>query len=460
MPRPTFPLCPRPLVTLSSGTHRHTRARGPRGAGRCRHRIRNHASTPKANGQAMAVMSAVPSWRIVAVLLWVVPLNQIPMDAYTPALPQMQTSIHATSAALQATVTVFMIGMALSYLGVGILSDAWGRKPVLLGCAAALAVASLACAAADNIATLLVLRFVQGGVSSAFIVVAIAIAADCFEDARLRSVNGMLGAAWSAAPIAAPAVGGFIVEYASWRYVFVLMAALSVTVGLVVAWALPETLATSDRTQFRLGQTWRVLTTTARNPVFLALVAVFGLLAGPQLSFSVAAPFLYQVQMGFSPSAYGLVALVVGVAVLLGSFTTGALATRMTFQRLTFADWALYMVGATLLLVSAPAIGVNPWAITVPVCLAVAGCGALVPQAQAAALGAFSRNLGLVSGLFGTLTYLMIAATMGIVVLSPERTQAPLGWLYMICGATAFVALAWVRRRLRGESAAPSAQES
>ncbi|WP_261899067.1 multidrug effflux MFS transporter [Mycobacterium marinum] len=399
--------------------------------------------------------ASAPSRRIVAVLLCVVPLNQIPMDAYTPALPQMETSIGTTATALQSTVTVFMIGMALSYLAVGIMSDAWGRKPVLMGCAAALTVTSLACAAANNVAMLLVLRFLQGGACSAFIVVAIAIAADCFEGARLRSVNGLLGAAWSAAPILAPAVGGFIVEYASWRYVFVLIAALSVVVGLAVAWALPETLDQESRTRFELGRTWQVLTATARNRVFLALAAVFGLLAGPQLAFGVAAPFLYQDEMGFSPSAYGLIALVVGVAVLLGSFSTGMLATRMAFRRLAFADWTLYMVGAALLLGSAPVVGVNPWAITLAVSLAVAGCGALVPQAQAAALGAFSRNLGLVSGLFGTLTYLIIAAIMAIVGVSPERTQAPLGWLYVLCGALVFAALAWVTPRVQGEKPTP-----
>ncbi|RFZ67768.1 Bicyclomycin resistance protein [Mycobacterium marinum] len=283
--------------------------------------------------------ASAPSRRIVAVLLCVVPLNQIPMDAYTPALPQMETSIGTTATALQSTVTVFMIGMALSYLAVGIMADSWGRKPVLMGCAAALTVTSLACAAANNVAMLLVLRFLQGGACSVFIVIAIAIAADCFEGARLRSVNGLLGAAWSAAPILAPAVGGFIVECASWRYVFVLIAALSVVVGLAVAWALPETLDQESRTRFELGQTWQVLTATARNRVFLALAAIFGLLAGPQLSFGVAAPFLYQDEMGLSPSAYGLIALVVGVAVL--RCCSAAFRPACWPLAWPFADWHL-----------------------------------------------------------------------------------------------------------------------
>ncbi|WP_373139479.1 hypothetical protein [Mycobacterium marinum] len=61
----------------------------------------------------------------------------------------------------------------------------------------------------------------------------------------------------------------------------------------------------------------------------------------------------------------------------------------------------------------------------------------------------------MVSGLFGTLTYLIIAAIMAIVGVSPERTQAPLGWLYVLCGALVFVALAWVTPRVQGEKPTP-----
>lgn len=276
------------------------------------------------------VNSPAAPGRITAALMLMVPLNQIPMDIYTPALPQMRADLGASTTALQTTVTVFMAGMAVAYLAVGVMSDIWGRKAVILGSAAALAVTSLACAAAGGVGVLLALRTVQGMACSAFIVVAIAAAADSFAGARLRSVNAWMAAAWSAAPVLAPAVGGVIVEYLSWRYVFVVIAACSVVVGLAVWRVLPETLPAERRTPFRGREAARVLRDTARNPLFLALVAVFGLLAGPQLSFGVAAPFLFQTGMGFSPSAYGLIALALGVAVfvLLGWSTARVPAAR------------------------------------------------------------------------------------------------------------------------------------
>ncbi|WP_099024851.1 MFS transporter [Mycolicibacterium palauense] len=332
------------------------------------------------------VNSPAAPGRITAALMLMVPLNQIPMDIYTPALPQMRADLGASTTALQTTVTVFMAGMA--------------------------------------------------------------VAADSFAGARLRSVNAWMAAAWSAAPVLAPAVGGVIVEYLSWRYVFVLIAACSVVVGLAVWRVLPETLPAQRRTPFRGREAARVLRDTARNPLFLALVAVFGLLAGPQLSFGVAAPFLFQTGMGFSPSAYGLIALALGLAVLAGSLSTGVLATRVTLRRLVFADWVLYMVGAVALLGSAVVAGVQPVPITVAACLAVAGCGALVPQAQACALGLFTRNLGLVGGLFGTLTYLIVAATMAVVGVLPERDQVPIGSVFVVAGVAVFVLLGWSTARM------------
>lgn len=113
-------------------------------------------------------------------------------------MPVMETDLNAGAAALRYTVSVYLLGMSLRCLPVGVLSDEHGRKPLLLSCIGLLFVTSLGYALVDNIVVLLGLRFVQGAVSSAFIILAVAGAADCFQGARLTSVNGMLGAAWAA----------------------------------------------------------------------------------------------------------------------------------------------------------------------------------------------------------------------------------------------------------------------
>ena len=107
-----------------------------------------------------------------------------------------------------------------------------GRRRVLLGGLMLLAGASVGCALAPNLSLLMGMRFVQGIGAGACLLLAATIAADCFRGAKLVSVLGLLGAAWGAVPVLAPAVGGIIVQFGSWRLVFELFALLAASVAV------------------------------------------------------------------------------------------------------------------------------------------------------------------------------------------------------------------------------------
>ncbi|MCZ4550939.1 multidrug effflux MFS transporter [Gordonia rubripertincta] len=397
----------------------------------------------------------VPSRGIVAILLMVVPLSQIPLDIYTPALPDMVVDLDSSNAMMQNTVTAYMLGMSLALIPVGVIADAFGRKKVLLSCLAIVVVTSLGCALAGSVPVLLGLRFLQGIGACACMVLSYAVAADCFRGGRLTSISGLLGAAWGLAPVLAPALGGVLVQYMSWRAIFGLIAALAGVVGLVVAVALPETLAIENRTRIDPKATGSVLAGALRNRVFVSLIVVFGLMAAAQLVFGVVGPFLYQEQLNFSPAAYGLVALIVGGANLAGELACSALATRVTPRRLALSAWAVFIAGALVLVVSAATIGPSTWAITLGACLALAGCGVLCPQMYGLGLGLFSRNLGLIGGIVSAGCYLIVSVAMATAGFLPENSQAPLGWLYVCLGLGAGVLLMWTvsARRLAAAAA-------
>lgn len=373
----------------------------------------------------------------------VVPLSQIPLDVYTPALPQMVRDLNAANAVVQDTVTAYMLGMSLALIPIGVVADAWGRKRVLLSCLSMLVVTSVLCALAPNIGVLLTLRFVQGASACACMVLSYAIAADCFSGKRLTSVSGLLGAAWGLAPVLAPGVGGLLVQFMSWRAIFVLIAVLAANAAVLIALALPETLAPAARSPIDVRATLRVAADALRNRVFVSFVLVFGVMAAAQLTFAVVSPFLYQDGLGFKPAAYGAIALVVGFANLLGELACGALAVRTSTRRLAFGALAVFGVGALVLVGSAATIGVSAWAITLGACLALAGCGVLCPQMYGLALGLFSRNLGLIGGIISAGCYLIVSVAMATAGALPENSQAPLGWLYVACGVIALLLLVW-----------------
>src|SRR5262245_8727260 len=287
--------------------------------------IRRHSHCMRESAISTPSDAFPASWRIVTLLLLIIPLSQIGLDVYTPALPQMAAEFGASNDLVQNTVTAYMLGMSVAFIPVGMVADALGRKRILLSGLGLLIATSVSCALAPNLTLLLGLRFVQGIGASACLLLAATIAADCFRGAKLVSVLGLCGAAWGAAPVLAPAVGGFVVQLGSWRLVFALLALLTSAVAVLVAKVLPETLEQDLRSPVDLRAAARVVGEALRHRVFMGFVLMFGLIGAAQMVFGVVGPFLYEVKLGFSPATYGLVALIVGTANLTGELACGGL---------------------------------------------------------------------------------------------------------------------------------------
>ncbi|MCS5715527.1 multidrug effflux MFS transporter [Herbiconiux sp. CPCC 205716] len=385
----------------------------------------------------------MPSRRVlVAILLGVIPLSQAPIDIYTPAIPTMITELGTTSTLVQNTVTVYVLGMSLGLIPVGVIADAKGRRPTLLVCLALLLVTSVGIAFTTDIAVLLVLRFLQGVGGCACMVLVYAVAADTTRGAKLTSLSGLLGASWGLAPVIAPAIGGFLVDAVSWRGIFVLVAVLAGIALLVVWLVLPETLDPADAQPIVPKTIARVLGGTLRQKIFLGLTLAFAVFASAQLLFGIVAPLLYEKVLGLTPFQYGAIALVIGAANLGGELATGAFATRISPRTLGFTALGSFVVGTAVLLVSGLTVGPDLLLLTIGAVFVMLGCGALCPLAYGLALGLFDRNLGLIGGLASAVCYLVVAATMGLASGLHDRNQVPLSLIYVGCAVVGAVLLA------------------
>ncbi len=383
-----------------------------------------------------------PVGKVVPILLCVVPFSQIPLDAYTPGLPQMVESLTADPATMQNTVTAYMLGMSVALIPVGVASDIFGRRHVLLAGLAVLIAMSIACAMANSAFLLLVFRFIQGVGGCTCLVVSYAIAADCFRGRELTSIAGLLGAAWGLAPVLAPAAGGFIVEFSSWRWVFGIIAISATVIALIVARFLPETLSVERRVPFDPQRTASILRNALARPRFLPFVLVFAAAASAQLVFGVVAPFFYQTGLGFSAAAYGLIALGFGGVNLMGELACSHFARSVAPRPLGFSAFSLFFASALVLTVTGMISGISFTAITIGGALMLAGCGILCPMMYGMALGLFERDHGLIGGLISALCYLVVSGAMALAALLPETSQAPLGWLYLGLSAAAGILLA------------------
>ena len=162
-------------------------------------------------------------------------------DTYIPAMKSMETALSTTHVALLQTLTLYFFSLAIMSLWHGAISDSVGRRPVILVSLAVYSVASLGCALAPNISTLLAFRALQGISGGAGVVVGRAMIRDAFAGADAQRMQSQVTIIFGLAPALAPIVGGYLVTAFGWRSVFLFMLLMSAITYIGVYNILPET---------------------------------------------------------------------------------------------------------------------------------------------------------------------------------------------------------------------------
>src|SRR5215472_8733108 len=116
--------------------------------------------------------------------------------------------------------TAYMIAATVTVPMYGKLADLYGRKPILLFGIALFVLGSVASGQARSIGQLIAFRAVQGLGAGAMQPTALTIAGDIFDLEERARIQGVFGAVWGVAGLIGPVLGGLIVKWLSWRWVF------------------------------------------------------------------------------------------------------------------------------------------------------------------------------------------------------------------------------------------------
>ncbi len=163
-------------------------------------------------------------------------------DTYIAALPQMQADLGTSAVTAQLTMTSCIAGMALGQLMTGPVSDARGRRRLVIACTVVFMAMSVLCALAANGWLLVTIRLVQGAASGGAAAVGRAIVTDSFAGRDAAAKFGTLTAVSLVAPVIGPAIGGALLTVGTWRTIFWFLAGVGVVMTVASAWGLPETL--------------------------------------------------------------------------------------------------------------------------------------------------------------------------------------------------------------------------
>lgn len=305
--------------------------------------------TTTKNSQQLQTRTLIPapsSNQLAIMLAGLAMLGPFSVDTYLPAFPDIETSLGADMMAVQQTLTAYMLSFAVMILWHGALSDAFGRRNIVLVSLAVFAIGTLGCAASHSIEYLWAFRILQGVSAGAGVVVGRAIIRDLYEDAAAARLLSLVTMIFSIAPAIAPILGGWIVKFYDWRTIFLTLFAYTALLLWHCYRKLPETLPKAKRTPFNPRYLANSYQQIFRSPAFQLKAGAIAFNFAGLFLYVAAAPIFITKHLGLGPDQFAWQFVPAVAGIFLGALTANRFAGKISIPRIMFMGYFL-LIGAS-----------------------------------------------------------------------------------------------------------------
>lgn len=374
----------------------------------------------------------------------------ISIDAMLPALPEIAASLSPQAPnRAQLVITSFVFGMGVGTLFAGPLSDAFGRKPVIIGGAILYSVGALACWMANSLELLLIARVVQGLGSAGPRAVSIALVRDLFSGREMARIMSFAMMIFTLVPAVAPMMGQGIIAIAGWHTIFLTYVVFAAFSAGWLALRQPETLPPANRRPLALGALARGVTEVFGHRVVVISVLCQMLTLGMLFSTlsSMQGIFDQRFHQGDNfPYWFAAIAL----ASMTGSFVNSRIVMRVGMRAVVVATYG-YVVALTAVILAMILTGAMPEALAFPAHLLwsvglFAMMGLTMGNLNALAMEPVGHIAGLASSVISavaTVVAVLLAIPVGQML---DGTQVPLMCAVLIFSTLALGLMQLARR--------------
>lgn len=344
-------------------------------------------------------------------------MGALGIDTYLPSFHAIAQEFAVGPAAVQQTLSVYVLAMAITMLFYGTLSDTFGRRRVLVFASLGFAITSAVAALVQSIEALIAVRCAQGAMAGAGMVIARAIVQDRFHGADAQRMMSMVMFCFGLAPAIAPVFGGWLQAHGGWRAAFFFLTGFGLLLTLLCWRVLPETLPADKRVPLHLRVIAGNYLTALRHRQFRRMVAGLALIAGANAIYiSAAAEFVMGI-LKLEETSFGWLFIPLIGGSMLGSAISGVLAQRIAPRVQQHIGYGALLLGCASnvlyhLLTNVPVV---PWAV-LPIACYTLGLALLMPILSLQVMALFPDMRGLASSLQGFAQMSVFAIMAGAVV--------------------------------------------
>ena len=378
------------------------------------------------------------SFKIVFILGLLAMLMPLSIDMYLPALPVISAQFGVPAGSAQMTLSTYILGFALGQLFYGPMADSLGRKPVILGGTLIFAAAAVACALAQSIDQLIVMRLFHGLAAAAASVVINALMRDIYPKEEFSRMMSFVMLVTTIAPLVAPMAGGAVLVWFSWHAIFWILALAALLASAMIFFFIDETLAVERRQKFHIRTTMGNFASLFRHKRVLSYMLASGFSFAGMFSFLSAGPFVYIELNHVSPQHFGYYFALNIVFLFIMTIINSRFVRRIGALNMFRAGLWIQFVMAIWLVVS-EFFGVGFWALVVGVA-AFVGCVSMISSnAMAVILDEFPHMAGTASSLAGTFRFGIGAVVGALLSMATFNTAWPMLWAMAFCATSSIL---------------------
>ena len=369
-------------------------------------------------------------------------------DMYLPSLPALAEELQSSTSVAQLTLTANLLGLGLGQLWLGTMSDQRGRRIPLIISLAVYCLSSFLCTIALPLSCLLFSGLFKGFQEPVGMVISRAIVRDLYSGSELTKFFALLMLINGAGPILAPVIGGQLLQFTSWRGIFVVLGILGMLMIVGAIFSIRETLSPENRIAGGLKNTLLTLRSLLRDRIFMGYVFTQGFVIAAMFAYISGSPFVIQNIYGASPQMFSFIFAINGLGIILAGQTTGRLAGMVKEITLLKIGLCTAMFGGLLLtmmlLLEVGLIGVLFALFFVVSSVGIVGTSvfSLAMESQGKSAGSAAAFLGLMPFFLGSI----MAPLAGI---GNGQSAWPMAIMILICEMIAVISYLFLVKKSR-----------